>query len=75
VTPSHELGEAFTPSDGNDHRVWRLPNGRYIYRERPWPAPPGSPAERYQAPNANWWHTTTTLEDAVRWFANYKAGE
>jgi hypothetical protein len=23
--PSHEFGEAVTPSDGNDHRVWRLP--------------------------------------------------
>lgn len=56
------IGQPVTDPLPDDLRVWQLPNGRYVYLR-------ADGRYEVQPPTDNWWHTETTLEAAVAWFA------
>jgi hypothetical protein len=54
-------GEYHAPEVPGDQRVWRLPNGRFVFRV----------AGGYvvQPPRDNWWHFAWSIKQAVNWWA------
>ncbi len=54
------IGSQHTPETPEDKRVWRLPNGRYIFFD--------AGTYSVQPPDDNWWHASTSLAEAIAWF-------